>query len=389
MKGEQVQESDRREASDRSKVEPPTIVISANSSWNIVNFRGGLIRALRNRGYRIVVAAPEDKQTSRLGEFGATFVHVPMNSSGLSIAEDLRLLLRYLKIFRKIKPFAYLGFTAKPNIYGSLAARAVGAKVINNVSGLGTVFIKRGPLTALLVQLYRFSFRTSSRVFFQNREDMELFITSRTVRRQQAELLPGSGVDLARFRPGDGVRAAGPFRFLLVGRLLWDKGVAEYVEAARLVSRSHPEVRFQILGPAGVNNRTAVPSSFLERWRAETAIEYLGESDDVRMAMEQADCIVLPSYREGLPRALLEGSAMGKPLIATDVPGCRDVVVDGETGYLCEVRSANSLAAAMLKMLELPAAERLAMGRRGRRKVEQEFCESLVIAKYLDALGSR
>lgn len=384
-----MQESQRYIASEGSIVEAPTVVISANSSWNIVNFRGGLIRALRNAGYRIVVVAPEDEHTPRLGDLGADFVPVPINSTGLSVAEDLRLALRYLKIFRELRPAAYLGFTAKPNIYGSWAARAVGARVINNVSGLGTVFIKRGPLTTLVAQLYRFSFRSSSTIFFQNRDDMELFVRSGIVRRDQAELLPGSGVDLERFKQRQPVPVSGPFRFLFVARLLWDKGIAEYVEAARIVRRSHPEVAFQILGPVGANNRTAVPSSTVERWRAEKVIEHLGASDDVRTAIEQADCIVLPSYREGLPRALLEGSAMGKPLIATDVPGCRDVVVEGETGYLCAARSADSLAAAMLKMLDTPAAERLRMGAAGRRKVEQEFCETRVIAKYLEALGTR
>ena len=366
----------------------PTIVISANSCWNIVNFRLGLIGALGEAGYRVIVVAPEDGHCAKLEQLGVAFVPIAINSSGVSVIEDLRLLAQYLKIFRGVKPVAFLGFTAKPNIYGSLAARMVGAKVINNVSGLGTVFIKRGPLTLLLGQLYRFSFRTSSRVFFQNRDDMELFIGRGTVRHGQADLLPGSGVDLARFKPRRGPRRAGPFRFLLVARLLWDKGVAEYVAAARIVRAMHPEVVFQILGPVGVNNRTAVPAADLERWRAEKLVKYLGESDDVRIAMEQADCIVLPSYREGLPRTLLEGSAMGKPLIATDAPGCRDVVVDGETGYLCEVRSADSLAAAMLKMLAAPAAERRRMGERGRRKVEQEFCETRVVAKYLDALGT-
>ncbi len=369
-------------------VEGPTIVISANSCWNIVNFRLGLIQALGDRGYRIIVVAPEDGHCSKLGDLGIAFVPIPMNSSGVSVLEDLRLFARYLKEFRALRPFAYLGFTAKPNIYGSLAARMVGAKVINNVSGLGTLFIKRGPLTALLGQLYRFSFRTSSRVFFQNRDDLELFVGKGFVRRAQTGLLPGSGIDLARFKPGKRRRTPGSFRFLLVGRLLWDKGVAEYVEAARIVRATHPGVRFQILGPVGVNNRTAVPSASLERWRAENLIEYLGESDDVRIAVNQADCIVLPSYREGLPRSLLEGAAMGKPLIATDVPGCRDAVADGETGYLCEVRSADSLAAAMRKMLEMPAEARRKMGERGRRKVEEEFCESRVIAKYLDALGT-
>ena len=364
------------------------IVVSANSCWYIVNFRFGLIQALRDNGYRITVVAPADGYSSKLGEIGVAFVPLAINSAGVSVAEDAWLFVRYLKILRDLKPFAYLGFTAKPNIYGSLAARAVGARVINNVSGLGTVFIKRGPLTLLVGQLYRFSFRTSSRVFFENHDDMELFIGKGTVRPGQAALLPGAGVDLARFKPGPEARQAGPFRFLLVARLLWDKGVAEYVEAARIVRALHPDVRCQILGPVGVNNRTAVPSADLERWRAENVIEYLGESDDVRIAMEQADCIVLPSYREGLSRALLEGSAMGKPLIASDVPGCRDVVVDGETGYLCEVRSAKALAAAMLKMLAAAPAERRKMGERGRRKVEQEFCETRVVAKYLDALGT-
>lgn len=365
-----------------------TILISANSCWNIVNFRSGLIRALIDRGSRVVVAAPQDQHSARLGEIGASFLPLPINSSGLSVAEDLRLLSHYLKLFRELRPAAYLGFTAKPNIYGSLAGRSTGTKVINNISGLGTAFIRRGLLNAFVTQLYRVSLRSSSTVFFQNRDDLEMFVRKGIVRAEQAELLPGSGVDLGKFKPGRGARNPGPFRFLLVGRLLWDKGVAEYVEAARLVRKSHRDVQFQILGPVGVNNRTAVPSGFVERCRAEGIIDYLGETDDVRTAMGQADCIVLPSYREGLSRALLEGSAMAKPLIATDVPGCRDVVVDGETGYLCAARSADSLATAMVKMLEMPESERLKMGELGRRKVEQEFSETRVIAKYLEALGT-
>ena len=242
-----MQEPKSRAASEAASVEGPTIVISANSCWNIVNFSGGLIRALSNEGYRIMVAAPKDEHSSKLSELGATFVNLPMNSSGASVAEDLRLLLRYLAVFREHEPFAYLGFTIKPNIYGSLAARAVGAKVINNVSGLGTVFIKRSLLTRLVTGLYRFSMRRSSTIFFLNRDDLELFVGSGIARREQASLLEGTGIDLAYFQPRPGAREPGPFRFLLVGRLLWDKGVAEYVEAARIVRRSDPEVRFQIL----------------------------------------------------------------------------------------------------------------------------------------------
>ena len=362
------------------------IVISANSCWNIVNFRGGLVRALRDQGYEIVVAAPADEYTPKLADLGASFVDVQMNSAGVSVAQDLRLFARYLTVFRQHKPVAYLGFTAKPNIYGSLAARTFGAKVINNISGLGTVFIKHSLFTTIVAQLYRASLRGSSTVFFQNRDDLALFVDKRLVRQDQTDLLPGSGIDSDYFKPTDKARPPGPFRFLLVGRLLWDKGVGEYVEAARLVRKAHSDVVFQLLGPVGVVNRTAVPTEELQRWQAEGIIDYLGAADDVRAAIEQADCIVLPSYREGLPKSLLEGSAMGKPLIATDVPGCRDVIVDGETGFLCQARSPRSLGQAMLRMVELPEADRLAMGASGRRKVEQEYCESRVISKYLEAI---
>lgn len=382
-----MQESKRHTGFRESVGDRGTILVSANSSWNIVNFRMGLIRALESSGYRIVVAAAEDQHSPKLADLGIPFVPVPINSSGLSVVEDLRLLARYIKVFREVRPFAFLGFTAKPNIYGSLAARLVGAKAINNVSGLGTVFIKRSPLTALVAQLYRLSLRRSSTVFFQNRDDLELFTRAGIVRPERARLLPGSGVDLDHFRPSAEARVGGPFRFVFVGRLLWDKGVAEYVEAARFVSTAYPEAAFQMLGPVGAINRTAVPSADLERWRADGIIDYLGESDDVRGAIGQSDCVVLPSYREGLPRALLEGSAMGKPLIATDVPGCREVVIDGQTGYLCEARSARSLADAMLKMIKASDLERSNMGARGRAKVEREFCESRAIAKYLEALG--
>jgi len=384
-----VQGTQAQVAARRSTGSGPTILVSANSCWNIVNFRVGLIKALQARGYRIVLAAPDDEYRSKVEDLGVEFVPVPINSPGISVVEDLRLLARYVQVFRRLKPFAFLGFTAKPNIYGSLAARMAGAKVINNISGLGTVFIKRGPLTALVTRLYRFALRGSSTIFFHNRDDLELFVRKRIAASDRSQLLPGSGVDVERFKPRLAAATDGPFRFLMVGRLLWDKGVAEYVDAARMVRRSHPDARFEMLGRLGADNRTAVPSAAVERWQAEGVIDYLGESDDVRTAMQQADCIVLPSYREGLPRSLLEGSAMGKPLIATDVPGCRDVVEDGRTGFLCAERSADSLAAAMMKMIAASPSERLRMGELGRCKIEQEYCETRVIDKYLDALDVR
>ena len=235
--------------------------------------------------------------------------------------------------------------------------------------------------------LYRWSLRKSARVFFQNPHDRALFVGRRLVRAGQVGLLPGSGIDLERFRPRSRPRPASqPFRFLFVGRLLRDKGLVEYADAARLLRPRWPDVEFAILGFAGSDNRSAVPIAEVERWRAEGLVDYLGDIDDVRPFLAEADCVVLPSYREGLPRSLLEAAAMAIPLVATDVPGCRDLVTHGDNGLLCEVRSAASLAAAMEAMLKLDPSERQAMGQRGRARVERDFDQAIVVDAYLEAV---
>ncbi len=363
-----------------------TVAISINASWNIVNFRAGLIRALREEGYRVLALSPTDAHAKRLAELGAEHVPLPMNSAGVSPLQDLALLARYRRALKAAKPDVFLGYTIKPNIWGSLAAHSLGIPAINNVSGLGTAFIRRGLLTQIVSGLYRLAFRNSRTVFFQNPEDRAAFVAAGIVSAGKTAVLPGSGIDLARFAPPEPT-AGGPFTFLLVARLLWDKGVGEFVEAARQVRARRPDARFQLLGFLEVANRTAVPRGEVERWVGEGVIDYLGHADDVRPFLAAADCVVLPSYREGLPRTLLEAAAMAKPLIATDVPGCRHIAADGVNGYLCAVRDAGSLAGAMMRMLELPDAERLAMGRAARARVEAEFDERLVVERYLEAIG--
>ena len=367
----------------------PRVLLAANSSWNIVNFRGGLVRALQQRGYEVLAAAPVDAHTPRLAEIDCRHLPLPMDSKGSSPIADAAVFARFLGLLRREKPAAFLGFTVKPNVYGSLAAHALGVPVINNISGLGTAFIEATALTRIVKRLYRLALRRSKIVYFQNSDDRELFIRGRFVRPQQTALLPGSGVDLKRFEPIPVRDPARPdIRFLLVARLLWDKGIGEYVEAARHVRKVYPAARFQILGFLGAENRTAVAAEVVDSWVKEGLIEYLGHSDDVRPYIADADCIVLPSYREGTSRTLLEAAAMGKPLIATDVPGCREVVDHGGNGLLCTVRDASSLAGRMLEMAEMPLAQRHAMGLASRYKAEQEFDETLVVGRYLSALES-
>jgi len=363
------------------------LAISINTAWNVVNFRAGLIRALQEDGYHVTALAPPDGHVSRLEHMGCRFIPLPMDNKGTNPATDTALYLRYLRLLWSERPSAFLGYTIKPNIYGSLAAHALGIPVINNISGLGTAFIRNNWLTDVVKGLYRVALKPSQKVFFQNDDDRQIFLRNELVKPEQTALIPGSGIDLVKFRPVIREKSPNPgFRFLLVGRLLYDKGISEYVAAARMVKAQRPNVTFALLGFLDAENRTAIPREQVARWVQEGIIEYLGTADDVRPHLAEADCVVLPSYREGTPRTLLEAAAMAKPLIATDVPGCREVVEDGRNGLLCKVKNAEDLARTMIEMIDMPPAKRHAMGAAGRAKMEQEFDENFVIAAYLETL---
>ena len=360
------------------------VVITANGLWYIANFRDALIRAIRDRRLVPVLIAPPGGLPRGAPADSVGQIDVPLDRSGTNPLKDLSVIAGYHRAFRRLRPLAVFSFTIKPNVYAALAGGMLGVLVMPTVTGLGTVFIKGGPLMAFVERLYRFAFKRCPVVFFENPQDLDFFVERRMVDISQARLVPGCGVDLQRFAvtplPKDG------FTFLLLARLLRDKGITEYIDAARLLHAEGIAADFRIVGPIDVGNRTAISREDMECWVAEGLIDYLGETNDVRPFIAAANAIVLPSYREGLPRALLEGAAMGRPLIATDVPGCRDVVDDGIGGVLCEVRSGPSLAAAMKQVFLLPREEQEAMGRAARAKVETQFDERAVVATYLDAL---
>lgn len=361
------------------------IALAANDGWGVVNFRSGLIRALTGAGHEVVVIAPDGPHSAAIRALGVHFHPLALQSRGQSPAADLLLLWRYRRLLKRIAPDALLGFTAKPNIWGSIAAGSLGIAVINNISGLGTAFIQGGRLERLVSALYRRALRRSATVFFQNGDDRALFVGRGLVEPGQTALLPGSGVDLDHFVPA-AVPETQPFAFLLPARLIWDKGIREYVEAARILRERGRDARFRLLGKIDPPTPQTVPESDVRGWEAEGLIDYLGATEDVRPAYAVADCIVLPSYREGTPRSLLEAGAMARPAISTDVPGCRDVVRDGETGLLCAARSAEALADAMDRMLALSPAERAVMGKAARARIERVYDERIVHRAYLDAL---
>ena len=362
------------------------ILMTVNAAWNIWNFRRPLVEALVNEGHRITVLAPPDDAVPELERLGCSILPLDMSVRGLNPLRDLKLQSRFGQVFREELPDAVFSYTIKNNIFGARAAKSTAIPFIPNVTGLGTAFLSGKLLQTVTEQLYRRSFATLPVVFFQNEDDCDLFLERRLVTAQQARLLPGSGIDLQHFSPAAMPMPAESPVFLMIARLLRDKGVLEFVEAARIVKALHPNARFQLLGALGSKNRSAIGRETLNAWVAEGVVEYLGTTNDVRPAIAAASCVVLPSYREGAPRTLIEGAAMARPVIATDVPGCRAVVDRDVSGFLCDAKSTESLANALKRFLAMTPEVQCAMGGAGRDKMEREFDQGLIVNAYREAL---
>src|SRR5258708_3900363 len=361
------------------------VAIVLNTSWNIYNFRMNFVKALLDHGHEVHTIAPFDHYTYHLIQAGCKHHNVKMDSRGANIIKDLALIVELGLIYLKTKPDVILHFTVKPNVYGTLAAAVLRIPVINNVCGLGTVFLRDGMVSKVAKVLYKISFRFPRKVFFQNPDDKKLFIDEKLVSPKIVDLLPGSGIDVSAFTPAP--LKSHVFTFLFISRLIYDKGIVEYVEAIKILKAYGISARFQLLGAKDPKHKRGLPVQVINTWVKEGHIEYLGKTDDVRPFIDQADCVVLPSYREGSPRSLMEAACMAKPIVATDVPGCRQVVEDGYNGLLCKVQDAGDLAAKMLVMSQTPSVIRQQMGEHGRKKMEIEFSDSVVANKYLDAIN--
>ncbi|WP_457564531.1 glycosyltransferase family 4 protein, partial [Caminibacter sp.] len=360
------------------------IAITLNTSWNIYNFRLGLLKALQKEGYEIVCVAPRDEYSKKLEELGFEYREIKINNKGTNPVEELKLIFDFYRLYKDIKPDVLLHYTIKPNIYGSIAAGMLKIPVISNISGLGTVFLNNSLSSKIARKLYKIGLKFPKKVFFQNPHDRELFIKNRLVNPKKTDLLPGSGIDTEKFKPSKIRKNDGKVKFLMVARLVGDKGVNEYIKAAEKLKQDN--VEFALLGAFYPGNPTALSKEEIQKWHNEGVINYLGVSDDVKSIMEEYDVIVLPSYREGLSRVLLEAASLAKPIVTTNVPGCKDVVDDGVNGFLCEVKNASSLAEAMKKMIDLPYERRIEMGKKGREKILREFDERIVIEKYMSEI---
>lgn len=358
------------------------VAIVLNTSWNIFNFRMNLIRSLLAQGYEIHTIAPNDDYTPKLIEAGCTHHSLKMDSRGANPIKDLALIFELYSIYKKASPDVILHYTIKPNVYGSLAASFLRIPVVNNVCGLGTVFLKNNLVSAVAMFLYKISFRFPKKVFFQNPDDLKLFLDKKLVPAHTVDLIPGSGIDLEKFKPVPFQRNK-KFTFLLISRLITDKGILEYIQAVKKLRSEGLNARFQILGAMDPEHKRGIKASIIDEWVNSGTIEYLGTTEDVRHFIQQADCIVLPSYREGTPRTLLEAASCSKPIIATNVPGCNQVVENNVNGLLCNLKDANDLADKMNIMTNFSDETLNNFGSNGRLKMEEKFNESIVINKYL------
>ena len=356
------------------------IAFASNSSWYLFNFRRSSISRLVKMGYRVICFAPRDGYSHDLTELGCQFVDVSINNNGKNPIEDLKLILLLYKLYKLHKPIAVFHFTIKLNIYGTLAASLCKIPSVNNISGLGTAFLEQGFLNWVVKLLYRVTQNFAFKIFCQNQDDFNLLLEEKLVPANKLFLLPGSGVDLERFHPDlRDIAKNQYFTFLYVGRMLADKGLHELVSAITSINSKKLTCNLVLCGFEDNANQSNISSTQLEEWGELSGIDWIGPSNSVEMVMSKADAVVLPSYREGMPKTILEAFAMSIPVVATNVAGCSNIVDDGVNGILCEPRDTKSLERKLLKMMQLSPQKRMSMGSSGRKKVIKYYDENIVV----------
>lgn len=363
-------------------------VLFANTDWYLYNFRLSLAVALRDAGHEVVLLSPPGDYGEKLRALGFRWIPAPMRRESISPLREMVVLMRLWRLFRRERPDIVHGFTIKCAVYGALCARLVGAGRISAVAGMGYVFISEAPKAKLLRPIVRALMRVAfggrkARLVLQNPDDLALFERAGVLAPETIRLIPGSGVDCGRFAPPPRPLHTRPLTVVLAARLLWDKGLAEFVEAIRLLSAQGRTMRFQLAGTPDPGNPASVSEAEVRQWREEGLLEWLGHVEDMPALFSQADIVVLPSYREGLPKSLIEAAACEAALITTDAPGCREVVTHELDGLLAPARDGRMLAAALAR-LDDDRALALRLGAAARETALRRFDERIIIAKTLD-----
>jgi len=367
------------------------IAIVSNTSWSIYNFRLGLIKFLRKRNFDVEVIAPRDRFSAKLVSEGIPYHNVQFNTYSYSPFHDISTLFQLIKVYKKYKYDFVIHYTIKPNLYGTIAATLVRIPSICVTTGLGQLFQGKRLWVEVIVKiLYWLVGKLTRKIGFLNVENRDEFIRRKLIRKEKTFILPGEGIDCRNYRNKSFADFVGESHtsFLFAGRILWEKGISSIYEAAKVIKKSYPMTRFNLLGFIDPANPDGVPFEVIEKWQREGIIEYLGETEDVRPYLLETSCVLFPStYGEGISRLLLEAACTGVPIITTNQVGCRDVVEHGVTGYLGRPGSTTDLINNIELFISQSASERYKMGLNARRKTSELFDSRLVNQKYLNLLN--
>ena len=361
------------------------IAIVANTCWNINNFRIGLIQHLIGLGHQIFVIAPND-DTSKIVSKKVNITFIPLQSlsrKGTNPLQDFKLIHELKNIYLENKINIAIQYTIKPNVYGSIAGKMANVKTISNVTGLGFVFLKDSIKTTFIKKLFKFGLAKSNKIIFQNIDDQKELIKLKIVNANKTFIINGSGINTQIFAPRQISKLTNDFVFLFIGRLLYDKGIEELIEAFTQINEDYPNTKLQIIGALDIGNPSAISEEKLKTWLYQNKnIQYLGLSNSLPDIIAPVDCVVLPSYREGLPKSMLEAMSMSKPIITSDAPGCKQLIDDNKNGLLCEVKSAISLYHAMKIMYQKSPEQLIEMGKHGRYLAETIYDEKIIVKQY-------
>lgn len=357
-------------------------IILCNSSAGLYKFRKELVYALREGGHAVAIVAPDGDYRGQFEDKGCSFAVLPMERRGTNVFKDLKLIRRYKAILKAEKPDIVLTYTIKPNIYGGIAAKKLGIPYFTFITGLGKAFEKKGLLNKLVVNMYKSALVRAQAVFFENQDNKIGFTQNKIITDAQAVVLNGAGVNLCEF---DYKSLTGDEKdVLFIGRIMREKGIEEFFCAAEQLKERYPDKIFGVLGDYEEKYKDRV-----EELQAKGIIRFYGFQKDVRAYIEKSLCVVLPSYHEGMSNVLLEAAATGRPLITSDIPGCREAVEDGVNGFLCAAKNASALTATLDRFLQLDHEQIKSMGRSGRERMEKIFDRQIVVARTLSKIERR
>jgi len=372
--------------------EKSRILIVVNVDWFFLSHRLPVARAAMDRGYEVFVATADTGVRKKIEEYGIQFVEAPFLEKSHSFLSELYMIIKLGRLYKRIEPDLVHHVTIRPVLYGSIASRLYRVPaVVNALSGLGYVFINQGiknrALRAAVSRLLKIGFSHPNQLLIlQNDDDRQKFIRRGLVRPEQIRIIRGSGVDSEQFYPQNDQKRE-ELQVAFVGRLLWDKGIGEFVDAASKLIERGVKAKFHIYGSQYKNNPESVPDDVLDKWKSDGLVTFHGHREKIEEQLSQIDIVCLPSYREGLPKALLEAASAGLPIVTTDTPGCREVVDDGVNGFLVPPQNTTLLAERLIELIENPDL-RSQFGKAGREKVLNEFSVDKVVEETMSIYRS-